>query len=165
MYFVDTSALVKAYVRETGTETVQDALRLLDGSVCISSIVAIETAAALARLRRTRQIRLKTYRQARSDLLNHCRTRFYVVHPPAHVADATLGLVDSYHERSAGGADLLHVATAEYLQSLIAETVSLICCDTALQKIAKERGFRIFDPLSDSLSDLLPPAPPAGTSS
>lgn len=166
MHFVDSSALIKAYIQESGTATVQAALGRLDGSVCISSIVALETAAALARLLRRREIRQKAYRQAREDFLNHCRTRFYVVHPPDSVVADALPMIDTYRARSPGGADLLHVATAEHLQRLVpGEAVAFICCDSRLAQIAKERGIDVFDPITDPISQLLPPSlwdpPPA----
>lgn len=159
MYFIDSSALIKAYITERGTETVQAALRRLDGSVSISSIVALETAAALSRLLRRGEIRQKTYRQAREDFLNHCRTKFYVVHPPELVMADALVMIDTYRARNPGGSDLLHVATAEYMQGLVAgESVAFMCCDTRLQTIAKERGSDVFDPTRDPLNNLLPPS-------
>ena len=158
MYFVDSSALIKAYVREPGTEVVVDALRLLRGAVCISGLVAVETAAAFARLRRTRELRRRAYERARDDFQEHFRERFHVVEPPATVTSAALALTDAYHARRVGGADLLHLATAEYLQSLQpSRCVSLMCCDAVLGGIARERGFDVFDPLRDPLAKLLSP--------
>jgi predicted nucleic acid-binding protein len=160
VYFVDSSALIKAYITEHGTPTVQTALASLGRAVYVSSLVMIETAAAMARLRRTRVIRNKMYAQARRDFLNHCQTRFQVVHPPASVVTATLDLVDLYRMRSPGGSDLLHIATVEHIQSTVpGATLSLMCCDQALRSVAKERGFDVFDPLHDPLSALVLPAP------
>lgn len=163
MYFVDSSALVKAYVSEDGTPTVRAALAGLAGYVYISSQVMLETAAAMAKLRRTRALRPKLYVKARADFLAHCNTRFHVVHPPAAVINATLGMIDTYRMRSAGGFDLLHIATAEYIQSLRPDgTLSLMCCDEGLRSVAEERGFDVFDPVHDPVPAWLQ-LPPAGT--
>lgn len=160
MYFVDSSALIKAYVSEAGTPTVTAALASLAGYVYISSQVMLETAAAMARLRRTRALRPKLYMQARADFLAHCRTRFHVVHPTAAVVNATVGMIDTYRMRSAGGFDLLHIATAEYIQSLRPDgTLSLMCCDEGLRSVAEERGLDVFDPLRDPLPAWLQPGP------
>lgn len=84
--------------------------------------------------------------------------RFFVVHPPDAVVTTALGMIDTYWMRSPGGADLLHVATAEYLQTLLPSvTVSLMCCDAALRSVAEERGFDVFDPLRDPLPLALQP--------
>lgn len=158
MYFVDSSALIKAYIQEQGTVTVQAALARLDGSVCISNTVAVEVVAAFARLLRRREIKTRVYKAARDDFLNHCRTRFYTVHPPDAVYANAIAMVDTYRNRSPGGSDLLHIATAEYVQGLIpSEVVSFMCCDAGLRKIAEERGFDVFDPVRDPLSSLLQP--------
>ena len=118
----------------------------------------VETIAAMARLRRTREIRHRVYAQAREDFLNHCQTRFRVVHPPESVVMATLGLIHLYHMRSPGGSDLLHIATAEHIQSMLpGGSISLMCCDLRLRSVAEERGFDVFDPLRDPLSALVPP--------
>lgn len=159
MYFVDSSALVKAYVSESGTPAVDATLDRLRGSVYVSSVVLLETAAALARMWRTGRIRKKTYARARDRFLNHCKTRFHVVHPPAAVIIQTLRMIDTYRMRSAGGFDLLHIATAEYIQTLLPRgTLALMCCDDGLRSVAEERGFDVFDPVRDPLPAVLQPA-------
>lgn len=159
MYFVDSSALVKAYAAEQGTATVQAAINGLGSSLCVSTLVVLETAAALARLRRTQRMRQKLYARARENFLEDCTTRFHVVHPPESVVNTAIGMIDAYRMRSPGGSDLLHLATAEYAKSIFpGETMSLMCCDLGLRSVAEERGFDVFDPLRDPLSALLPPA-------
>jgi predicted nucleic acid-binding protein len=161
VYFVDSSALVKAYVTEQGTATVQAAINGLGASLCVSTLVILETAAALARLRRTQHIRQNVYTRARKNFLEDCRIRFHVVHPPESVVRTTVGMTDTYRMRSVGAADLFHIAAAEYARTLFpGETISLMCCDHALRSVAEERGFDVFDPLRDPLSALLPATTP-----
>jgi predicted nucleic acid-binding protein len=155
MYFVDSSALLKAYVAEVGTPTVLAALERLSGTVYISSVVVLETAAALARWRRTHRVRYKLYAKARDKFLAHCQTRFHVVHPPAALITAAVRMIDSYNMRGAGGADLLHIATAEYIQTLLpGRKISLMCSDQGLRSVAEERGLAVFDPERDPLTAL-----------
>jgi uncharacterized protein len=155
MYFVDSSALLKAYVTEVGTPTVVAALDRLSGTIYVSSVVVLETAAALTRWRRTHRVRQKPYAKARDTFLAHCQTRFHVVHPPASVVATTLGMIDTYRMRTPGASDLLHIATAEYIRSLLpGGTISFMCCDVGLRSVAEERGFDVFDPMHDPLSAL-----------
>ncbi len=105
-------------------------------------------------------MRQQAYVRARDRFLNHCETQFHIVHPPESVVSATLGMIDNYRLRNPGGSDLLHLATAEYVQRLFpGRTISFMCCDLGLRSVAEERGFDVFDPLRDPLSALLP-APP-----
>jgi uncharacterized protein with PIN domain len=155
VYFIDSSALVKAYASEAGTPAVDALLDGSPGSIYVSSVVMLETAAALARMRRTGRMRQKTYARALERLLGHCKTRFHVVHPPASLITAAVGMIHSYRMRSAGGFDLLHIATAEYIQTLLPRgRISVMCCDLGLRSVAEERGFEVFDPLRDPLSAL-----------
>ena len=154
MYFIDSSALVKAYVTEPGSPAVRALIASRESSIYISSQVMIETAAAIARLRRTRDIRHRVYAQGREHLLNHCNTRFHVVHPPASLITAAVVMIDSYRMRSVGGSDLLHIATAEYIQKLRPGTISFMCCDARLRNVAEERGLVVFDPERDPLTAL-----------
>jgi predicted nucleic acid-binding protein len=67
VYFVETSALVKAYVTEPGSETVTEAFARLRGSLYTSELVAIETLGALTKLRRSRAITRSAYRKSRRE--------------------------------------------------------------------------------------------------
>lgn len=72
-YFIDSSALVKRYVTETGTSWVTRLLLPASGHhVHLASITAVEVAAALARRERGRQLSTNDFhsaiRQFRSDL-------------------------------------------------------------------------------------------------
>lgn len=158
MYFVDASAVVKAYVRERGSETVQTAFHRLDGSLFISEFVALEIMACFTRLRRKRQISARTYRMARSDFLVDLTTRFFVLPLPSVVFDAALAALHTFRERGVGAPDTLHVCAAEWLQSLVpGETVSFMCSDEKLRRTATSRGFRVFDPETDPVSLLSVP--------
>ncbi|HEU0054027.1 MAG TPA: type II toxin-antitoxin system VapC family toxin [Longimicrobium sp.] len=58
MYFVDTSALVKAYIRERGTGAVHHAMRELGGSsLYISRLVVAEAMSVFTRKLREKSIR------------------------------------------------------------------------------------------------------------
>jgi hypothetical protein len=66
-----------------------------------------------------------------------------------------LRMIDKYHARSAGGFDLLHIATAEYIRTLLPRgKLSFMCCDQSLRSVAEERGFTVFDPERDPLTAL-----------
>ena len=72
--------------------------------------------------------------------------------------DDSLALIDKQRTRGPGTLDLIHLATAEYLQSVIPQhTVSLMCSDGKLKSVAELRGFDVFDPETDSVSNLRPP--------
>lgn len=67
MVFLDTSALVKAYVDEPGTETIHELLDRFDGQLYISSFVVLETLATFAYKVRDGRITSSLYRRARRN--------------------------------------------------------------------------------------------------
>lgn len=158
MYFLDTSAVVKAYIRERGSETVQAAFERLAGSLFLSELVMVESMACFARLRRKREISTRTYRTARNDFLTDLTTRYRVLPLPSVVFDAALAALHTLRERGIGAPDAVHVCAAEWLQSLVpGETVLFMCSDEKLRKAASSRGFSVFDPETDPLHALANP--------
>lgn len=155
MYFVETSALVKAYVSERGSATVSEAFRRLRGSLFISELVAIETLAKLTWLKRSETISRNGYRKLKREFEADLAQLFQI----APIAEATLvaarELVDRYAQTAAGPIDLVHLATLESLQALYPpEPVRLMCSDSALRNVARARGVGVFDPEADELSSL-----------
>jgi predicted nucleic acid-binding protein len=158
LYFVDTSALVKAYVPEKGSTTVHQAFRQLDGSLYVSRLVAAEALGVFARLLRRKELGKADYRMAHGDLLNHLKTRFYVVKVNEVILSQGIMLTNLHRMGGAGPLDLIHIATAEYLQGLVPEhTVGIMSSDRAMKKAATKRSFDVFDPETDPLTDLIPP--------
>lgn len=155
MYFIDTSALLKAYREERGSETVREAFRLLGRSVFVSDLVTIEALGTFVRKLRGHEITEAEYLNLYQQLQTNLQHLFYVVPVNADVVERAYRRIHMYRDRKAGAIDHIHVCTAEYLQSLYpAETVHIMCSDEGLAFIAGEMGFEVFDPERDSLSSL-----------
>ncbi|MFL5386375.1 MAG: type II toxin-antitoxin system VapC family toxin [Longimicrobiaceae bacterium] len=152
MYFVETSAWVRAYVTERGSETATEAFGRLRGSLYTSELVAIETLGTLTKLRRSRAITRKTYRRLKREFELDFEELFRIAPVAPEALSAALELVHGYRETAANGMDLVHMATLEHLQSLYPpETVYLMSADTALGHVAASRGVEVFNPETDEL--------------
>jgi predicted nucleic acid-binding protein len=161
IYFVDTSALVKAYVTERGSDTVQQAFARLDRAVAVSDTVLSETLGIIAKEYRKRLITRKQYSDGRDALLFDARERFYVVPTSPDVAAGGLRLMDTFRDSGVGGIDMLHLACADDLQQTFKEvTVGFMAADAALCRAAQDHGYDVFNPDHDSLDDLLLPELP-----
>jgi predicted nucleic acid-binding protein len=160
VYFVETSALLKAYVTERGSDTVTAAFQRLRGSLFTSELVAIETLARLTRLRRSRIITRLAYRKLKREFELDLSELFRIAPVAPETLSAALELVHGYRTTAASGIDLVHLATLEHLQSLYPpEAVRLMCSDGALGNVAVARGVKVFNPETDELG-LLPSAAP-----
>ena len=152
MYFVETSAWVKAYITERGSETIAEAFRRLRGSLYTSDLVAVETLGTLTKLRRSGTINRKTYRRLKREFELDFEEIFRVAPVAPEALSVALELVHECRDTAANGMDLVHLATLEHLQSLYPpETVYLMCSDHALSNAAAARGVEVFNPEIDAL--------------
>lgn len=155
VYFIDTSALLKAYLDEKGSETVREALRLLGRSAFVSDLVLIEALGRLTRKRRGGEISKSEYLKLYQQLQLDVQHTFYVVPVNADILAKAFHRVHFFRDKTAGAFDHIHVCTAEYLQTLYpAETVHIMCADRGLSTIATDNGFEVFNPEKDAVSSL-----------
>lgn len=155
MYFIDTCALLKAYLEEKGSKTVLEALSLLGRSVFVSDLVTIEALGKLAKKRRSEEISKGDYLKLYNELQADLQQTFYIVPVNDEIIAKAYTRVHTYRDRTAGPADHIHICTAESIQSLYpAETVHLMSSDRGLSSVARELGFEVFDPERDPVSNL-----------
>lgn len=134
--YLDTSALVKAYVTESGSS---DVLKLMEESEIVAShyIAFVEALAAFARIKREEKISLKDYEVIKNsftqDWENYLRieTTQPLVQRAADFAEAfALRAYDS-----------VHLAAADLLLKQTREIIIFSCFDHQLKKAAHVLGF------------------------
>lgn len=133
--YLDTSALVKLYVREAGTGRVRkaaDAAKALATSV----VAYAEARAAFARLSRERRFRSPLHRR-RVAALDGDWGHYQVVELVPTVARTAGDLAESHSLR---GFDAIHLASALWLQSAYSGEVRFLAFDTRLAAAAVAAG-------------------------
>jgi predicted nucleic acid-binding protein len=156
VYFIDTSALLKAYlINENGSETVREAIRLLGRSLFVSDLVAAEAIGVLARKRRAEKLSKADYLGLYRQLAYDMKHTLNVVPVTSATVAKAFERVHAWRDHTAGSVDHIHICTAEFLQSLYpAETVHLMCSDGGFSFIASQLGFEVFDPETDRVANL-----------
>ena len=124
--FFDSSAFVKRYVREEGTEAV---LSLCDGAseIGLSGIALPEIISAFCRLRREGKISEVQYRQLKSSLLADIEDAAVCDLTPQVLARAIASLEDSVLR----GMDALHIGSAVTLKADVFVSADRRQCDAA----------------------------------
>ena len=124
--FFDSSAFVKRYVREEGTEAV---LSLCDGAseIGLSGIALPEIISAFCRLRREGKISEVQYRQLKSSLLADIEDAAVCDLTPQVLAHAIASLEDS----ALRGMDALHIGSAVTLKADVFVSADRRQCDAA----------------------------------
>lgn len=150
-YFLDSSALVKAYVVEPGSASVR--LLLASQPLCdmyISAITPVEVVAALSR-RSRRGLdpsgrALGIVRQFRQALELHV---YSLVDVTPDVLDNAMDLAEA---RSLRGYDAVQLATAlavRQLQELGEDPLVVVSADTELNAAARREGLIVLNPDED----------------
>ncbi len=137
--YLDTSALVKLYVRERGTRSVKRAVASAD-RVATSRVAYAEARAAFARRARERRIAAKRLRRIVAALDRDLAT-YVLVEVTASVVSAAGDLAES---RALRGFDAIHLASALALGSALGTSPELMAFDARLVGAARAEGLVVL---------------------
>jgi uncharacterized protein len=138
MNYFDASALVKRYVRETGTPAVRRLLR--EDHAATSRLSEAEISSALCRRQREGILTAGQYRRA-LDALRADLDRLEVIELSPHVVAAVHPLL-ARHRLRAG--DALQLASALFLREAISSELALVAYDQRLRMAAQAEGLRVL---------------------
>lgn len=138
--YLDTSALLKLYLAETGSQMVREAVR--NATACCTHLVAhVEMQAALARTVRTGRLTEADFSTQQANF----ETDWAALHVIA--VDENLVRRAGAHARRYGlrGYDSVHLAAAERLSVMLATPAfEFACFDAQLSEAAGRLGFRLL---------------------
>ncbi len=149
-YFVDSSALVKRYVQETGTSWVRSITRRSPSTVIyIARITAVEVPCAIARRRKGKTL---TARRASSILhrfRQHLAGRYTVAEVTAALLDDAMRLGIKHALRAYDAVQLaVALEVNRFHQAGGSGPVTLVSADQALNGAATAEGLTVDDPNS-----------------
>ncbi len=147
LYYLETSALVKLYVYEDGTERL---LGLTDNDAghrfAILSLTQVEFRAAIRRRQRAGDFARPEADDLIESFRQHSEGKFLIQPFSDSLLDVALELIDGYALR---GYDSMQLAGYLMLRSISgAEEPTLICADRGLLAAARNEGCRVLDPCS-----------------
>ena len=136
--FLDSSALVKRYYEEPGSDQVQE---LMDSATHLiaSALCVLEVTSALSRRRRLGQIDQRELDWTRETLFEDL-SRMDVIPIADSILDEALGMID---RRSVTTLDSIQLATA-----LRGSPDLFVCSDRSLLQAARSEGLVVLDPAS-----------------
>ena len=148
IYFWDSSALVKRYIRETGTLWVKDTLRRSKRSErLIAKVTGAEIAAALARKQRMREISDRNRRKALRAFLQHFRRSYTKIEVSDTVVDLAIELTQRHPLR---GYDAIQLASAMIMDADLKRVrksgLTFVSADNILCEAAQAEGLLMENP-------------------
>lgn len=147
LYYLETSALVKLYVYEPGTERLVNLAASGAGNrFAILSLAQVEFRSAIRRQQRGGEISKSDADELIDSFRQHAEGRFVVQPFTESLLDVALALIDGYPLR---GFDAIQLAGYLMLRSVSgAEEPVFVCADKALLSAARNEGCPILDPNS-----------------
>lgn len=145
IWYCDSSALVKRYVRETGSQWLRE--QVSQSKLLTSSLAVAEIPAALARRKRDGTISAFEFHRSRTHLTRHLQAGQYVLLPAALDVIEQAALLT--YRLPLTGYDAVHLATAlSYLQAAGAEASQFcfLTADDQLLNAAQSEGLRTENP-------------------
>jgi predicted nucleic acid-binding protein len=146
VYFLDASALVKAYVQEDGSRWVRLILRRGTNVTFVSPLSGAEVLAAIARKQRLGELDLATRDRIGAAFRRDYRRRFIHTALTGMVVEKAMALVFDHPLRAY---DAVQVASALLLPKAPARVRPLlfVSADSALVRVARKVGLSTENPL------------------
>lgn len=145
LYYLETSALVKLYVREAGTDQLlQLANNTAENRFAVLTLSQVEFRSAIRRRQRAGDIDPKVGSLILDRFQQHIETRFLHQVLTDAVLDGASELIDRYALRAY---DAIQLAGCLALKSTVgAEPLAFVCSDQQLLEAARSELLSILDP-------------------
>ncbi len=143
-YFLDTSALIKRYLNETGSTWIKSLIDLSSGHVIVvSDLTAVEVFSTLARRKREGTIAAPDILILQTRFLADFGQEYLSVALEDIVLSRARDLLNHYPLRSL---DAIQLASAAEASTTLGEPLIFISADRNLLSAASNEGFGIDDP-------------------
>jgi predicted nucleic acid-binding protein len=144
LYFLDTSALVKLYVQEPGTDRLLPLIRdQPENRFAVLAISVVEIRSAIRRRQRAGDIDASVATAIVESVQSHMETRFIRQVINDTVIDTALEMIDRYALRAY---DALQLAGCLVLRAIAAEAFTFVCSDRRLLEAARSEQLEVLDP-------------------
>ena len=143
--FFDTSAVLKLYHREVGTDQVEEIFKQTENTIVISELAIVEFYSTLARKVRTGEITPQAQEEASRNFENDCIRRFVIDPLSGAVIQKVKELLQKHgNARALRSLDSLQLGTC--LTARGREELIFVCADARLLEVAESEGLQAENP-------------------
>ena len=141
MIYLDSSALVKRYIEEAGSDTVESLLANAD-VVVVSRLAYPETLSAITSRHRAGDISDDDFKKIKQQFKSDWQVLTIV-----EIRNDSLQFIDRIIEKYAlRGADSIHLSSVIWLKQAMKTEVVFVASDTALLSAAKQEKLVVINP-------------------
>ena len=141
MIYLDSSALVKRYLEEDGTDVIQSLLRETE-VFATSKLTYPEILSAFRKKHRVGEMKRKTL-EAVTDKFENDWEKIFVIEFHNELLQGVKKLIEKYPLR---GADALHLASALWLDDTLKMGLTFVASDIGLLNAARSEALKILNP-------------------
>lgn len=146
-YYLDTSALVKLYVREPGSEQMIRLANPASGhTLAVLSLARVEFRAAVRQRERTGDVPHDAAEALIARMESHLQGLYLVQLVTDAVVEEAAALLDRHPLRAY---DAVQLAGCLLLRPTLGEHPSFVCSDRQLLRAAEHEGLTVLDPATD----------------
>jgi predicted nucleic acid-binding protein len=148
VYFLDTSALVKRYIDETGSHWLRATVDpALSPFLVISQLLVVEVHSALNRRLREGTISQDDCTRTKQAFQGDCQNEYNLIPMSGAIVDLACGLLERHPLRAS---DAIHLATALTSNRLLSDhglpALAFLCADDRLLDAATTEGLATDNP-------------------
>ncbi len=145
-YFVDTSALAKRYLNETGSNWVRRLMHPSSGHThVVSELLRVEMASLFSYHQRQSLLLPRYINRLESAFLRHYLSEYMVIPVTTSVLISASNITKRHPLRSL---DAIQLASAVQATSLVSSPITFISADNRLLTGAAAEGFKVDNPLN-----------------
>jgi len=145
-YYCDTSAVIKWYHYEKGSEWIDSIFDDMNNSIIISEITTVEFYSAILKKLRTKEINNEAQVEVVKLFNKDCLERFIITNLNSTVLKKAQMLIKNYGENNSIRT-LDSIQLASYLSDRCQDS-TFVCSDINLVKISKFEGVNVVNPES-----------------
>jgi len=146
-FYCDTSALVKLYHQEVGTERMEELFRQEENVLVISELAIVEFYSTLARKVRVGEITPEAQEEAHRNFEADCRQRFVVDPLGSSVIQKAKELLQKYgNTKALRPLDALHLGAC--LSAMTQEALVFVSADARQLDVGRAEGLQVLNPES-----------------
>ena len=129
-------------------------MRRMNGALLVSDLVAVEVLNVIRRRFNRGSLSGEEHRAARGSFFTDYPSAFRIAPVGPDVIQRALAIADSRRQKSIGGVDVVHLATALHISNRLPAGFQLTfaTADVGLKDLAAQNGLRTFDPTADPVS-------------
>lgn len=141
--FLDTSALMKKYIGEAGSDVLQTELEKAE-EIFVSFMSELELFASIERFKKIRRINSPEYRKMVREVEGDFERKTFQI---IGITEKEVKLAKNFIQRHKLRApDAIQLASVSLLLKTADQQVTFLCCDEKLKEAAILEGMKVFDP-------------------